>query len=160
MRARDLQTTLPIVDRTTTALDAARLIARDGLPALVVADEAGNPAAVLSAVDVLGLLVPGYVLDDMSLAGVFDEKGSEEVWGAGRERVLGELLDDIGVRVRDILVVDAAATVVEVAARMADARAHIALVADHTATEPGFVQLPAVMDAILRFTPHQDGASA
>lgn len=160
MRARDLQTPLPIVDRTTMALDAARLIARDGLPALVVADEAGKPAAVISAVDVLGLLVPGYVLDDMSLAGVFDEKGSEELWAPGGKRVLGELLDDVGVRVRNILVVDAEATIVEVAARMAEAHAQLALVKSSATGEPGFVQLPAVMDAILRFASNPEDASA
>lgn len=153
MRARDLQTQIPLVDRTTTALEAARLIATDSLPALVVADESGKPVAVMSAVDVLGLLVPGYVLDDMSLAGVFDERGSEELWAPGAKRVLAELLDDVGVRVRDILEVDADATIVEVAAQMADTRSQIALVKGSPIDQPGFVQLPTLMDAILRFAP-------
>lgn len=160
MRARDLQTPIPLVDRTTTALEAARLIATDNLTALVVADEDHRPVAVMSAVDVLGLLIPGYVLDDMSLAGVFDERGSEEVWAAGSRRLLAELLDDVGVRVRDILVVDADATIVELAAQMADARAQIALVKGSPQDEPGFVQLPAVMEAILRFAPNDGRTNA
>ena len=44
--------------------------------------ETGNPFAVISAVDVLRLLVPDYILEDMSLAGVFDELGAEDVWSA------------------------------------------------------------------------------
>jgi hypothetical protein len=151
MRAKDLQVRLPVVDRTTTAVAAARLIASDDLAALIVADDHGMPTAVIAAVDVLGLLVPEYVIEDIALAGVFDDRGSEEVWAKGARRDLGELLDDVGIRVHDILTVDSDATIVEVAARMVDAHAHIAYVADSSSQEPAFVLLPTVMDAILRF---------
>lgn len=151
MRAIDLRTPLPVVDRNTTALDAAHLVATGGLPGLVVADPSGKPVAVLSSVDVLGLLVPNYVMEDMSLAGVFDEQAAEEVWAHVGERTLAELLDDDGVRVHDILKVDADASLVEIAAQMVDAHAQIALLKEPAGTEPGFILLPAVMQAILRY---------
>ncbi|MEP6478150.1 MAG: hypothetical protein ABJB03_02070 [Rhodoglobus sp.] len=136
------------MDRTTNAVEGARLIARDRLAALVVADASGAPKAVVSSADVLGLLVPSYVLDDMSLAGVLDEAGAEEVWAQAAEHTIGELLDDDGVNVREILRIDADATLVEVAALMVDAHAQIAVV-NGTNAMPKFVTLPAVMDAIL-----------
>lgn len=154
MLASDLQVPLPLVRRHTTALDAARVIARDHLAGLVVADDNGRPVAVVSSADVLGLMVPGYVLDDLSLAGVLDESGADEMWTRIAERTIGELLDDGGVSVREILRVDADANLVEMAALMVDAHAQIAVVRG-TSDEPRFVTLPAVMDAIL--TAYGDG---
>jgi CBS domain-containing protein len=151
MRAQDLATPVPMVDRHTSAADAARQIADGQLPGLVVADDRGIPVTVISAVDVLRLLVPDYILEDMALAGVFDERGAEDVWSEGSRRVIGDLLDDQETRMSDILRVDADATLVEVAAEMVDARAQIAVLHGSAESEPRFVVLPAVMEAVLRF---------
>lgn len=148
MLASDLQVFLPLVTRTTTALDAARVIARERLSGLVVADESGVPVAVASSADVLRLMVPGYVIDDPSLAGVLDEEGVDEVWARLNERTIGELLDDDAANVRDITRIDADAHLVEVAARMVDARAEIAVVGT-PAPDVRFITLPSVMAAIL-----------
>jgi len=139
------------VHRDTTLFDAARLIADDRLGGLVVVDEEGRPGSVVAAVDVLRLMLPPYLLDDLSLAGVFDEQGAEEVWAPVRTRTIGAVLDDEGVEVYALHRVDADATLVEIAAEMASARVRIALVRGTESTEPGFVTLSAVMDAILRF---------
>jgi CBS domain-containing protein len=156
MRASDLQVTLPLVRRETTALEAARLIARERLAALVVADDAGVPVAVVSSADVLGLMVPGYVLDDMSLAGVLDEAGADEMWTRIGERTIGDLLDDDSVNVREITQIDADANLVEVAAMMVDTHSQIAVVGRPT-PEACFVTLPTVMDAIV--AAHRKGAA-
>ena len=149
MLASDIQVTLPLVDRGTSAVAAARHIARDHLAALVVADASGTPIGVVSSADVLGLLVPSYVLQDMSLAGVLDEAGAEEMWSYADNRTIGELLDDDGVRVRELLSIDGDSTLIETAALMVDAHAQVAVV---KGTDPAmFVTLPAVMDAILTF---------
>jgi CBS domain-containing protein len=157
MHASDLQVSLPLVDRHTSGLDAARLIAAEHLAGLVITDETGVPVAIVSAVDVLGLLVPGYVLDDISLAGVFDERGADEVWSQVRERTIGELLDDDGVRVHDLLEVDADANLVELAAQMAEAHAQVALVKKRDGREPRFVTLPSVIEAILAIGGRSNG---
>ncbi|MBN9189060.1 MAG: hypothetical protein J0I62_11240, partial [Microbacterium sp.] len=134
-------------DRTTPAVEAARLIARDHLAGLVVVDAAGRPLVVISSADVLGLLVPGYVLQDMTLAGVFDDAGAEEMWAQAESRTIGELLDDEDVRTRELLHVDADSTLIEIAALMVDAHAQVAAV--RGSGEARFVTLPTVMDAIL-----------
>jgi CBS domain-containing protein len=158
MLASDLQSSLPLVNRKTPSAVAARLLAKNHLAGLVVADDAGTPVAIISSSDVLGLMVPGYVREDLSLAAVLDEAGSEELWAGAGERVLGEILDDDDVKVRDIVHVDHDATIVEVAVRLIRARAPIAVV-DGTDEGPRFITLPALMDAILVIC-GDDGAAA
>ena len=158
MHASDLQTCITMVDRHTSAQRAAKLIAAGGLPGLVIADAKGKPVTVVSAADVLGLMIPSYIREDMSLAGVFDERGAEEIWQHLEGRTIGDLLDDDGVHTFDLIKVAANATVVEVAAHMAEARAQIALVDGTQDSEPAFVTLPTVMKAILSFKPTPDDA--
>jgi CBS domain-containing protein len=151
VRAADLQVALPVVRRETTAVEAGRLIAEGGLVGLVIANKAGIPSAILSPVDVLQLMVPDYVLDDPSLAGVFDEKGAGELWDRLDERTIGELLDDDGVTVRRMLTIEPDDTLLEVAARMVDARTQIARVTGSPNDAPMFVTLPSVISAILGY---------
>ncbi len=159
MHASDIATTLPIVDRHTPALKAAGLIAAADAGGLIVANSQGEPVGVVASVDILRLLLPNYLRDDMSLAAVVDEKGSEEMWTTAANRTLGELIDDDAVRMPDLVAVDADATIVEIAAQMADARVRVVLVRGPRGTAPRFVTLPAVMDAIVRFAT-QSGAGA
>ena len=49
MRARDIAEPYPVVGFETPALEAARLIARDRLPGLLVTGPDGTPKAVLPA---------------------------------------------------------------------------------------------------------------
>lgn len=149
MRASDLHSEFPIVGRDTSAVEAAQLIAQQRLAGLVVADKSGMPVAIVSSVDVLGLLVPRYVRDDLALAAVVDEQGAEDMWAHAGEHTIGDLLDDEGVRVFDLLAVDADATLLELAALMADAHSQVALI--RKSDPPRFVRLPDVMDAILKF---------
>lgn len=160
MRVSELAISLPVVDRGTSALVAAQIIARDSRASIVVADANGKPAAVISAVEVLRVLVPRYILDDLSLAAVFDEKGADEVWGDVPERTIGELLDDDDSRVLSILEVDADATLLEVAAQMAHDRVVIAVVKGSGGTAPKFVTLPAVLDAVLHLGYAIDGGTS
>lgn len=132
-----------------SALAAAQIIARDSRATIVVANQAGRPEAVLSAVDVLRALMPRYVLDDASLAAVFDEKGADEVWREVKVQTIGELIDDEESRVMGILVVDADATLLDVAAQMAQERALVAVVKGQQGESPKFVTLPTVLDAVL-----------
>lgn len=149
MRVSEIAVSLPVVDREMSALAAAQIIARDSRASIVVADAAGKPMAVISAVDVLRALVPGYLLDDVSLAAVFDEKGADEVWEDVRVPTIGELIDDEESRVFTMLEVDADATLLEVAAQMAHERALVAFVKVSGLRTPKFVALPAVLDAVL-----------
>lgn len=115
MRARELAQVLPTVRLDDSALEAARVITKRGLPGIAVLSEDGRPVTVLPAADLLRALVPGPVLDDPSLARVLDERTAD--------RCAAELAHK---RVRDVVTkkdrlasVDGDATVVECAALMA-----------------------------------------
>ena len=73
MRAEDIAEDFPVVRIDSDALDAARMLAEHHLPGLLVTDTSGKPYAVLPASQVLQFIVPRYVQDDLSLAGVLSE---------------------------------------------------------------------------------------
>ena len=70
---------LPLVRADSDALDAVRLIAEQRLPGLLVTDAAGRPSRILPASPVVRLLVPAYIQDDPSLAGVLSEITADHV---------------------------------------------------------------------------------
>nr|BEK69085.1 CBS domain-containing protein [Kitasatospora purpeofusca] len=127
MRARDLAEPYPTVGLDDQALDAARLLAEHRLPGVLVVDGPGSPHAILPASQLVRLLVPGYVMEDPTLAAVIDE--------AHADRLCDTLA---GLRVRDCLpkdapaptVADADDTAVEIAALMARNRSPLAAVVE------------------------------
>lgn len=149
MRANDLQVATPTVHRGTTAREAGRLIASGVRIGLVIANEAGVPEATVSATEVLRLMLPGYVLDDFSLAHVLGEADSEEVWEHLEQRTIGELVDDEAVPLHDLVVVNSDDTVLEIAAAMVEAKSQLALVGPLAAGPAALISLPAVMTAIV-----------
>ncbi|GGR84128.1 hypothetical protein Snoj_42260 [Streptomyces nojiriensis] len=89
MPARDLAEPYPHVTTDDPAVDAARLLAEQNLPALLVLDTDGIPYAVVPGSQVVGQLVPEYVMEDPLLAAVIDERhadASPRHWRAGRSR--------------------------------------------------------------------------
>ena len=149
MHASDIAGPLVVVDRSTPALDAIRLIADQDLLGLVIAEHDGHPSAVVSSIDVTRYMLPGYLLDDLSLANTLGADGVEDLRLGMEGRTLGDLVDDDSVAVRRVLVVPADAGLVEVAARMVDAGTQVALVHDPSRDEPVFVTLPGLLDALV-----------
>ncbi|CAJ1505535.1 CBS domain-containing protein [[Mycobacterium] holstebronense] len=124
MRAEQIAEEFPVVAIDSDALAAARLLAEHRLPGIVVTDAAGKPYAVLPASQVVRFIVPGYVQDDPSLAGVL----SETVADRSAEKLRGKTVRDVlPEHLRDVPAADADATVIEVAAMMA--RLHSPLIA-------------------------------
>jgi CBS domain-containing protein len=149
VRASDLTISLPLVDRASKASDAVRIIAEQDLIGLVVADASGVPKAVVSAIDVARLMLPRYIRDDLSLANVVGESGVRDLWGELADRTIGDVLDDDEVQARAILTVEPDATLVEVAARLVDARTQVCRVVGDDGVDHGFVTLPHLLDAIV-----------
>lgn len=155
MRATDLATELPLVDRSTPALDAIRLIADADLLGIVVAGGSDGPWLLVSSVDVARLALPEYVRNDLSLANVMGEIGVEDLRDQVERQTVGDLIDDGAVDPREVLVVHPDAHLVELLARMVDARTQVALLStghdDPAAGDgaPRFVTLPAVFDALV-----------
>jgi CBS domain-containing protein len=116
VHAGDISEDFAVVTMDSPALDAARLLAQHRLPGLIVTDTSGHPYAVLPASQVVRFIVPGYVQDDPSLAGVLNESMADraaEKLGAKKVR---DVLPEHRV---DLPTVDADDTIIEVAAIMA-----------------------------------------
>jgi CBS domain-containing protein len=79
VQAQQIAEDFPVVALDSNALDAVRLLATRRLPGLVVTNAAGKPVTVLPASQVVRLLVPAYVQEDPSLAGVLSESMADHV---------------------------------------------------------------------------------
>lgn len=149
MRAGDLYQELPTVDRETTVAQAAQFIADTGLVGVLLVDRGGGPQSVISALDVLRLGLPDYVIEDPSLARVLDEEGAGGVVARLFERTIGELIDDDRVQLHELLWVDADATLMEVAGLLVARRARSAAVRRSDGPSARIITLPIVMRAML-----------
>jgi len=116
VHAGDIAEQFPVVTVDSPALGAARMLAEHRLPGVVVTDASGHPHAVLPASQVVRFIVPAYVQDDPSLAGVLDESVADKCG----ERLGGKKVRDVLPKhLLDVPSVDADDTIIEVAAVMA-----------------------------------------
>jgi CBS domain-containing protein len=128
MRAADLAEDFPVVTVDSGALDAARLLAEHRLPGIVVTDSAGKPFAVLPASQVVRFIVPRYVQDDPSLAGVLNESMADRAADKLGSKTVRDVLPEKLVKLPWAHADD---TIIEVAAVMAQLRSPlIAVVKD------------------------------
>jgi CBS domain-containing protein len=145
MRARDLAAPFPTVALDTSALDAARLLASNDLPGLIVVDGRGHPTTVLPGTQVLRMAIPRYCIDDPALARVIDEEHADRFLHDLADRTVAELLPK---NPGELPVVDPDATVLEIAALMARARSPlVAVVTDGHMR--GAITLDALLDRML-----------
>jgi CBS domain-containing protein len=145
MRARDLAAPFPTVALDTSALEAARLLAGNDLPGLIVVDARGLPKTILPGTQVLRMVIPRYCIEDPPLARVIDEAHADRFMADLADHTVSELLpSDPG----ELPVVDPDATVLEIAALMA--RAHSPLVAVVGGERMlGAITLDALLDRML-----------
>jgi len=146
MRAADLASTYPTVHPETPAVEAARLLAGQNLPGLIVVDGSGTPKTILPGTQVLRLAVPAYCQEDPALARVIDE-GAADVF----LRELGDrtVADTLPKQQRELPVVDRAATVLEIAALMARTRTPLVAVVDDDGLLTGAITLDALLDRLV-----------
>lgn len=117
----------PVVDLDSDALDAARLLAGRRLPGLVVMDTNGCPHSVLPASQVVRFLVPSYIQDDPSLAGVLNESLADRISDKLSGKTVRSLVPDAPPELPAVASDD---TMVEVAAVMARLRCPLVAVMD------------------------------
>jgi CBS domain-containing protein len=127
MHAQEMAEEFPVVALDSAAWDAVMQLAAQRLPGLVVTDEHGTPVAILPASQVVRILVPSYVQDDPSLAGVLSESMCDRVADKLRGKTVRVLVPD---NAPELAVVNADDTIVEVAAVMARLRSPLAAVMD------------------------------
>jgi CBS domain-containing protein len=116
MHAEDIVEEFPVVTVDSNALDAARIVAEHRLPGIVVTDSSGQPYAVLPASQVVRFIVPGYVQDDPSLAGVIDESWADKAAQKLANKAVRDVLPE---HLQAIPSAKADDTIIEVAALMA-----------------------------------------
>ena len=119
MHAAQMAEEYPVVELDSDALDAARMLAEQRLPGLVVTDKSGCPQSVLPASQVVRFLVPSYVRDDPSLAGVLNESMADRVADKLGGKTVRSLLPE---ETSELPRVNADDTIIEVAAMMARLR--------------------------------------
>jgi CBS domain-containing protein len=146
MRARDLAAPFPTVSLTTPAIEAARLLAGQDLPGLIVVDERGRPFTILPGTQVLRMAVPAYCQDDPTLARVIDEAAADVFLRGLGDRTVGQCLPR---EHRDLPVVAPDATVLEIAAMMARSRSPLVAVVDR-GEMLGVVTLDALLDRLVQ----------
>jgi predicted transcriptional regulator len=125
VHAEQMAEDMPLVDLDTSALEAARLLAQQRLPALVVTELDGSPHSILPASQVVRFLVPGYVQDDPSLARVMNESMADR---AGDKLGSKRVRDLLPAERRELAAVNHDDTIIEVAAIMARLRCPLAAV--------------------------------
>nr|WP_202897274.1 CBS domain-containing protein [Actinopolymorpha pittospori] len=136
----------PTVRVDSAAIEAARLLAGENLPGLVVVDHRGRPVTVLPGTQVLRLGVPAYCQEDPALARVVDEAHADVFLRELADRTVAECLPE---RPRELPVVDSDATVLEIAALMARTRSPLVAVVDVSGSLSGVVTLDALLDRML-----------
>jgi CBS domain-containing protein len=119
MRAAELAEDFPVVSVDSDALAAARLLAEHRLPGIIVTDRSGKPFAVLPASQVVKFIVPRYVQDDPSLAGVLNESMADRAADKLGGKTVGDVLPEKLVKLPSAHADD---TIIEVAAVMARLR--------------------------------------
>jgi CBS domain-containing protein len=128
MRAEEIAEDFPVISIDSNALDAARMLAEHRLPGLLVTDATGRPYAVLPASQVVRFIVPRYVQDDPSLAGVLNESMADRAAEKLSDKKVRDVLPDHLINVPPVNADD---TIIEVAALMARLRSPlIAVVKD------------------------------
>jgi len=117
----------PVIGLASDAWEAVTLLAERRLPGLVVTDLEGRPHAILPASQVVRILVPSYVQDDPSLAGVLSESMADRVADRLRGKTVEALIPQDP---PELAVVNDDDTIIEVAAVMARLRCPLAAVMD------------------------------
>ncbi|MCU7731027.1 CBS domain-containing protein [Actinoplanes sp. KI2] len=146
MRAADVSTTMSTVTEQTPARDAARLLAAQDLPGLVVIDANGRPVTVLAGTQVLRMALPSYCQDDPALARVIDEAAADVILAGIGERTVADLLPR---RRPELPAVSGDATLLEVAAVMARANVPLVAVVDAASVMTGVITLDGLLDRVL-----------
>ena len=124
MRARDLTAPYPSLPTHAAASEVARVLAQEEVDVVFI-ERQGQLQGVVSDIGLLARLLPSYVVEDPKLAQVLEEGAADLLWRRLEGRRADELLAKAG---SEIPQVDGDATLMEVAAAMAGARAPLVAV--------------------------------
>ena len=124
MRARDLAAPYPSLPTDAAASEVARVLAQEEVDVVFI-ERQGQLQGVVSDIGLLARLLPSYIIEDPKLAQVLEEGAADLLWRRLEGQRADELLAKAG---GEIPQVDGDATLIEVAAAMAGARAPLVAV--------------------------------
>ena len=146
MRAEDVAIQMTAVAEDTPAREAAKVLAAQDLPGLIVVDRGGRPLTVLAGTQVLRMALPSYCQDDPALARVIDEAAADVILDGIGDRSVADLLP----RSRpELPAVSRDATLLEVAAVMARSNVPLVAVVDKERVMTGAITLDGLLDRLL-----------
>jgi CBS domain-containing protein len=125
-RARELAVAYPSLPADAPAAELARVLAGEDVDAVFV-EHHGQLQGVVSDLVLLIRLLPGYLVEDPALASVLEEGAAELLWQRLEGHTAVELLP---AKRAEVAQVDGDATLIEVAAAMARAKAPLVAVRD------------------------------
>lgn len=143
-RAMDLVSGVPSIGQEGSMYDAARLLAAEQSPGLVVVDAADRAVGIVSAEWVLQQAMPGRYRDDPPAGGALDLRGvaRRELAGCSVGHFLWQ-------ERRELAAVEADASVWEVAATMARAHTPLVAVIDSRGVLLGAITLNRLLDQLV-----------
>jgi CBS domain-containing protein len=147
MRARDVAIPMSTVTEDLPAREAAKILAAQDLPGLVVVDAKGRPLTVLAGTQVLRMALPSYCQDDPALARVIDEAAADVILDGIGERRVADLLPK---NRPELPAVSADATLLEVASVMARSNGPLVAVVDKNKVMTGAITLDGLLDHLLQ----------
>jgi signal-transduction protein with cAMP-binding, CBS, and nucleotidyltransferase domain len=120
MRARDLAAPYPSLPTDAAASQVARVLAQEEVDVVFI-ERQGQLQGVVSDIGLLVRLLPSYIIEDPKLAQVLEEGATDLLW----RRLEGHRVEELLPRAAsgEVPQVDGDATLMEVAAVMAGARA-------------------------------------
>ncbi|WP_460725669.1 CBS domain-containing protein [Nocardia heshunensis] len=127
MYAAQMAEEYPVIDLDSDAIDAAKLLAEHRLPGILVIDANGKPHSVLPASQVVLFIVPKYVQDDPSLAGVLNDSMCMQVVKRLRGKKVRDVIPE---RLTKIPAAKHDDNIVEVAALMSKYKSPLVAVQD------------------------------
>lgn len=128
MRARNIASRHFVVAADAPAAEAAGVLSRLDVRAILVTDADGRLAGVLSDSRLLAALLPDYLEEDIALARVLEEDAGDELWRRLEGRTVADLLDEGEGPHPEV---DGDARLLEVAAMMVRTRLSLVGVRDH-----------------------------
>lgn len=140
MRARDLVRPYPTLSGRAPAVEAVQLAAATSVPSFLVIGPSGALVGVLSNTDILRALLPAYVAESPSIAGVLADDEADLLWEHCRRKRIDELVTPDAVVAPD-------ATLVKVMSVMVSTKAPLVGVVDEGRLWGG-ISLDQVLDSL------------
>jgi len=139
---------LPVVTRSTTLREAVAILSDARVRWLLVAEADNIPRAALSGTDILRALMPSYLLQDPTLARVYNREAAREVIVTAMKRNLGDVLDEMEARNWALPTVPPEPTVLEIAAEFVRTGSTVAYIEGSGPKDPRFATLPGLFQRI------------